>query len=50
MGWLCQENNWIYGHVPKDLVNEADRIAAAEVGEGNMEVSGSEEKTMEVEI
>ncbi len=31
MGWLCSENQWQFSHVPKDLLQEADREARASI-------------------
>eukprot|EP01033_Poteriospumella_lacustris_P004770 gene4770-3425_t len=32
MGWLSAETNYVFGHVPKDLVLAADAAALAEIG------------------
>mmetsp|Transcript_37132 Transcript_37132/g.27445 ORF Transcript_37132/g.27445 Transcript_37132/m.27445 type:complete len:287 (+) Transcript_37132:52-912(+) len=32
MGWLCAENNFVFGHVPAVLVRSADEAALAELG------------------
>jgi hypothetical protein len=49
IGWLTEENKWVFSHVPKDLVAEADRLALSEVGirEGGA-TAAPEEKAMEV--
>lgn len=42
MGWLSAETNYVFGHVPKDLVLAADAAALAEIGsrEGATEAEG----------
>ena len=46
MGWLASESNWTFGHVPKDLVQEADSLALAAIGSEGGAVG--EESKMEV--
>ena len=54
MGWLCAETDWKHTLVPKELVDEADKLAVAAVEGVTAEVvetvGGAEEKAMEVEI
>mmetsp|Transcript_2729 Transcript_2729/g.2932 ORF Transcript_2729/g.2932 Transcript_2729/m.2932 type:complete len:269 (+) Transcript_2729:75-881(+) len=47
VGWLTKENDWVFSHVPKDLVEEADELALAEVGVRST-TAATEEKEMEV--
>ena len=47
MGWVCEESGFKYTSVPKDLVNEADKLAQEAVGTTSLP-SNIEEKTMEV--
>lgn len=49
MGWLSAETNYVFGHVPKDLVLAADAAALAEIGsrEGASEAEPDQESTPE---
>jgi 20S proteasome subunit alpha 7 len=47
IGWLCAENNNVFGHVPKNLVQNADAAALAELD--SREAAPAESEAMQEE-